>query len=93
MPKKSNADNRTQRQKFADLAKEAECQDDESAFDAFLERITAPQGDKRVCPECGHVFQGNGWDGIDAHWRSKHEDVMPYEKAWSLLKAGKYKAS
>ena len=46
---------------------------------------------KKVCPECGHVFQGNGWDGIDAHWRSKHEDVMPYEKAWPYLKAGTYK--
>ena len=44
----------------------------------------------RVCPECDHVFQGNGWDGIDAHWRSKHEDVMPYEKAWPLLRDGKY---
>jgi hypothetical protein len=33
----------------------------------------------RVCPECGHVFSGHGWDGIDAHWRSKHNRVMPYE--------------
>lgn len=45
---------------------------------------------KKVCPECGHVFKGNGWDGIDAHWRSKHEDIMPYEKAWPLLKSDKY---
>ena len=32
----------------------------------------------RVCPECDHVFQGNGWDGIDAHWRANHETVMRY---------------
>ena len=49
--------------------------------------------EKKVCPECGHVFQGSGWDGIDAHWRSPrvgHEDVMPYEDAWPLLRDGRY---
>jgi hypothetical protein len=39
----------------------------------------------RICPECGHVFKGNGWDGIDAHWRAKHEHVMPYEAFWESL--------
>jgi hypothetical protein len=39
----------------------------------------------RVCLECGHVFQGNGWDGIDAHWRAKHEQVMPYQMFWDGL--------
>jgi hypothetical protein len=39
----------------------------------------------RLCPECPHVFRGNGWDGIDAHWRSAHEDVMPYEDFWKGL--------
>jgi len=39
----------------------------------------------RICPECGHVFQGNGWDGIDAHWRTKHEHVMPYQEFWARL--------
>ena len=39
----------------------------------------------RVCPECGHVFQGNGWDGIDAHWRAKHEQIMPYQTFWAGL--------
>lgn len=39
----------------------------------------------RICPECGHVFKGNGWDGIDAHWRSKHERVMSYEAFWNGL--------
>ena len=54
-----------------------------------------PKGEKsgehqKVCPQCGHVFQGNGWDGVDAHWRSKHENIMPYEEAWPLLRDGKY---
>jgi hypothetical protein len=43
-----------------------------------------------TCPECGHQFQGNGWDGIDAHWRAKHETIMPYEQAWPLIKSGTY---
>ncbi len=46
--------------------------------------------ESKICPECGHEFQGNGWDGIDAHWRAKHENVMPYEKAWPLLSSGNY---
>jgi predicted DNA-binding protein len=45
---------------------------------------------RKVCPECGHRFKGNGYDGIDAHWRSKHEDVMPYERAWEMIKSGMY---
>lgn len=54
-----------------------------------------PPGKKtepKVCPECQHVFQGNGWDGIDAHWKSKHETAMPYSEAWPLIRAGTYKA-
>jgi hypothetical protein len=39
----------------------------------------------RMCPECGHVFQGNGWEGIDAHWRAKHEARLPYQEFWKLL--------
>ncbi|MHC4250794.1 MAG: hypothetical protein ACYS9X_16840 [Planctomycetota bacterium] len=39
----------------------------------------------RRCPICGHEFQGNGWDGIDAHWRARHEDIMPYEEFWRTL--------
>ena len=46
-----------------------------------------------ICPECGYRFRGNGWDGIDAHWRAKHESVMPYSKAWPLIKAGSYRPS
>lgn len=52
--------------------------------------VNDDRADRKVCPECGHVFQGNGWDGIDAHWRSKHEDIMPYERAWPLLRDGAY---
>jgi hypothetical protein len=44
----------------------------------------------KVCPECGHVFSTHGWDGIDAHWRSKHENVMSYENAWKLISEDKY---
>jgi len=48
------------------------------------------QQEAKICPECRHEFQGNGWDGIDAHWRSRHEKIMPYEEAWPLLKDGTY---
>lgn len=44
-----------------------------------------PAETPRVCPECNHVFQGNGWDGIDAHWRAYHEDVMPYKQFWDAM--------
>ncbi|HLN02286.1 MAG TPA: hypothetical protein VK335_23560 [Bryobacteraceae bacterium] len=43
-----------------------------------------------MCPECGYRFKGNGFDGIDAHWRAKHERIMPYKDAWPLVKSGKY---
>ena len=58
--------------------------------DAALHLIEEGDRLQRVCPECGHRFRGQGFDGIDAHWRSQHEDVMPYEKAWELIRAGKY---
>jgi hypothetical protein len=45
--------------------------------------------DPKVCPECGHIFQGNGWDGIDQHWRYKHKH-MSYEEAWPLIQSGTY---
>jgi hypothetical protein len=44
-----------------------------------------PVDGPRVCPLCGHEFRGNGWDGIDAHWRSRHEDVASYEEFWQSL--------
>ncbi|MGA8573617.1 MAG: hypothetical protein ACLP7A_01360 [Desulfobaccales bacterium] len=53
------------------------------------------KGTKNVCPVCGYQFRGNGFDGIDAHWRAKenkvdHEDKMPYEQAWPLIRSGTY---
>jgi hypothetical protein len=44
---------------------------------------------RNICPECDYQFKGNGFDGIDAHWRAKHE--KPYDQAWPLIKAGTYK--
>jgi hypothetical protein len=35
------------------------------------------------CPECCHRFKGKGFDGIDAHWRAKHETAMPYQAQFS----------
>ena len=49
------------------------------------------QSEPKVCPECGYLFRRNGWDGIDSHWRAKHESVMPYAEAWPLIKAGTYR--
>lgn len=40
---------------------------------------------RKVCPVCNHRFAGKGWGGIDAHWRSSHEEVMPYEEFWDGL--------
>lgn len=39
----------------------------------------------RQCPICGHIFRGNGWDGIDAHWRAKHANIMQYNDFWDSL--------
>lgn len=39
----------------------------------------------KVCPVCNHEFNGVGWTGIDAHWKAKHEDIMPYHQFWSSL--------
>lgn len=42
----------------------------------------------RIFPVCNHEFKGKGWDGTDAHWRSKkkgHENIMAYEKFWETL--------
>ena len=42
-------------------------------------------GKPRECPEGDHVFKGHGWDGIDAHWKAKHERKgirKPYGQFW-----------
>lgn len=31
------------------------------------------------------MFRGHGWDGIDAHWRSNHEDMTTYEAFFASL--------
>ncbi len=46
-----------------------------------------------VCPECGYRFKGRGFDGIDVHWRAKHETIMPYTDAWALIESGNYRSS
>jgi hypothetical protein len=61
---------------------------DEHARECVCCQHGTPTAGPRVCPLCGHQFQGNGWDGIDAHWRSRHRDVMSYEAFWQSLCAG-----
>ncbi len=34
----------------------------------------------RICPICKTELKGNGWGGMDAHWRSNHENIMTYEE-------------
>ena len=48
---------------------------------------------RKFCPLCDHEFKGNGWEGIDAHWRSEHDKIMPYEDAWPLIEAEKFPTS
>lgn len=43
-----------------------------------------PTEGPRVCPVCNRSF-AHGWDGIDAHWRSKHEDILTYKDFWVSL--------
>ena len=58
-------------------------------FDTVKDLMRSLRG-PRVCPECGYEFQGNGFDGVDAHWRAHHENIMSYEEAWPLIKSGTY---
>jgi hypothetical protein len=51
-----------------------------------MQKPTVPN----VCPECDHRFRGNGFDGIDVHWRAKHEHIMPYSEAWPLIRSDAY---
>lgn len=48
----------------------------------------------KVCPvpECNHEFKGNGWDGIDAHWKAKHHGIMDYDEAWKLIQKGDFES-
>lgn len=44
--------------------------------------------EQKQCPECGRVFRGKRWEGIDAHWKANHENIMPYASAWPIIKSG-----
>ena len=44
-----------------------------------------PTRGSRICPACGHEFRGNGWDGIDAHWRARHASIESYEVFFASL--------
>jgi predicted RNase H-like nuclease len=44
--------------------------------------------EKRQCPECDHIFLGQGWGGIDAHWKAQHLHIMSYESAWPIIRKG-----
>ncbi|WP_426611835.1 DUF429 domain-containing protein [Bradyrhizobium sp. McL0616] len=52
---------------------------------ASAQRQTA----SKACPECGYVFRGGTWGGIDAHWKRLHSQIMPYFEAWPIIKAGR----
>lgn len=81
----------SQGDRFKEAARELGADESDSALDRVMGKLDLKKKpEAKVCPECGHVFKGNGWDGIDAHWKSKHEAVMPYEEAWPLLKSGTY---
>lgn len=55
------------------------------------ERSSQTINNKHRCPECGYKFNGGTWAGIDAHWKAKHHDILPYEEAWPLIQSGKYR--
>jgi hypothetical protein len=85
------AQDKAQSRRFIEAARELGCDEDEANFDEKLRKIA--RHERKICPECQHVFQGNGWDGIDAHWRAKHEQTKPYEEAWPLIKSGTYRST
>ena len=49
-----------------------------------------PANEGKVCPECGYRFKGITWGGIDGHWRTQHEHIMPYHDARRLILSGCY---
>ena len=44
-----------------------------------------PQDSTKTCPACNHVFKGKGWEGLDAHWKAKHSDIMSYGELWTNM--------
>lgn len=49
---------------------------------------TTDQAPKKTCPECGYLFRGKTWGGIDAHWKAFHDEIMPYCEAWPIVRKG-----
>jgi len=43
------------------------------------------------CPERDEVFDDNRHDGIEAHWRTNHEHLMPFRQALPLIRNGTYR--
>ena len=74
-------------QEYSDRIAAALAEDDDIVQKDPAEHPSA----SKQCPECNHTFQGKGWEGIDAHWRAKHEEIMPYEEAWPLIRDGTYR--
>ena len=83
-------DHDAERVVFPDAVKAAPARTPKKPSPRPKQRATlAPnQQDKKACPECGRSFKGTGWGGIDAHWRSHHEDIMPYDRAWPIIRRG-----
>lgn len=73
-----------------DIVEESNYVKNTTASNRLMPEVT---DDKKTCPECSHIFLSGTWGGIDAHWRAHHEDVMSYEDAWPLIKAGNYTRS
>lgn len=48
-------------------------------------RKRLPKRGRPRCPACGLAFKGRGWDGVDAHWKARHGDLMPYAAFWQAL--------
>lgn len=56
---------------------------------AAIEKGEKPQlKGTKVCPapSCEKEFQGNGWDGIDSHWKANHTNICSYKTFWEMLK-------
>ena len=84
-------DKERQLDRFREAARDLCVNESDDALNRIMGKLDLTRKpEAKVCPECGHVFKGNGWDGIDAHWKSKHEAVMTYEEAWPLLKSDTY---
>lgn len=55
-------------------------------------RKRLPKRGRPRCPACGQAFKGRGWDGIDAHWKAHHLELMEYAAFWRSL-CGEHRAA